>query len=211
MLARSVRRAVSDRIYRWGPSRYYEPAYARIADDVGLVRGRFLDVGCGPGGLVVAVARQFPEVEATGVDSSPRMVVYAHDRARGLPNARFVLADAAGTGLPDAHFHAATAVQTAHHWADPDAILREVHRVLAPGAALLLYEADSEATAVPRGWVKRTLGWPPDAYVIAGWRRFGMDAERWDRLVATARSSPFTVEEDGRLGFYRRLTLRRQA
>ena len=125
-------------------------------------------------------------------------------------NVTFREMDATAIVYPPGTFDTAAAVQAAHHWDDPALVLAEVHRVLKPGGRFYLYEADSEATTVPAGWITRQGFWPPDAVVLRGWQRFGMDTERWEALKLVVRQSPFGGGEDGRHGFYRRLVLHKQ-
>ena len=86
-------------------------------------------------------------------------------------------------------------------------ILGEMHRVVAAGRNCYLYEADRGATAVPEGWVDRTLGWPPERLVLSGWRRFGMNAEEWAAVETMAQSAGFREVRTDRHGFYRRMVM----
>jgi SAM-dependent methyltransferase len=54
-----------------------------------------LDIGCGAGELTLAIARGHPQATVIGVDVSPQLVEAARARGKHLPNAEFVLADAA--------------------------------------------------------------------------------------------------------------------
>src|SRR6266702_980058 len=56
---------------------------------------RLLDVACGPGGWARDVARQFPDVEVTGIDISEQMIRYARAYAQveHLENAHFLIED----------------------------------------------------------------------------------------------------------------------
>lgn len=204
-----LRAQISDRLYDWGPGRYYQPAYAHIAESIGLEEGAFLDVGCGPGWLSVHVAAEHSRVDAVGIDLSDRMIAAANRHKGARLNVRFAVMDAAQVLYPDATFHAAAAVQSAHHWTDSGALLAEVHRVLRPEGRFFIYEADSDSSEVPPGWIQRKIGWPPEALVRLGWRRFGMNEARWEDLKQTVRMSPFGGGQDGRHGFYRRLVLTR--
>jgi ubiquinone/menaquinone biosynthesis C-methylase UbiE len=124
-------------------------------------------------------------------------------------NVTFRKMDGANIVYPDETFHAVAAIQSAHHWVDPASILLEVHRVLRTGHSFYIYEADADASEVPRGWIHRRGPWPPDRYVLKTWRRYGMNSEAWNELKSHVRSSPFGGGEDGRHGFYRRLVLTR--
>jgi len=194
--------------YNLGPGRYYQAAYAHIAAELDRVEGTFLDVGCGPGWLGVHVARRAPQVQAMGVDLSPTALRQARQHGAGLPNLSFAQMDASALELEEGSVHAAASIQSAHHWVDTAGVLSELHRVLAPGAAVWIYEADPESP-VPEGWISRRGPWPPDAWVRFNWGRFGMDAARWERLLADAAASPFGGGQDDRHGFYRRLVLTR--
>jgi len=96
---------------------------------------RFLDLGCGLGAAL-------GHAEATGaatagIDPSPAMVERA---ARRVPGAEVREGSAESIPFEDDRFTAALAVSTYHHWADPEAGLAEVRRVLAPGGRLLILE-----------------------------------------------------------------------
>lgn len=67
--------------------------------DISQIR-HVLDLGCGPGGWVLDVAFEYPQIEAAGIDISRIMVDYANARARTqqLPNASFGVMDF--TNLP---------------------------------------------------------------------------------------------------------------
>jgi ubiquinone/menaquinone biosynthesis C-methylase UbiE len=80
-----------------------------------------------------------------------------------------------------------------------------MYRVLKPGGRLYLYEADRERTTVPAGWIDRRYGWPPDAIVTAGWKRFGMNESEWSGLEIVVRSAEFSNVVSDEHGFYRRL------
>jgi SAM-dependent methyltransferase len=58
---------------------------------------RVADVGCGTGHTLIALARQFPDVEFTGIDVVEQAVLAARNRVadEGLCNVRFIRADLA--------------------------------------------------------------------------------------------------------------------
>ena len=96
---------------------------------------RFVDLGCGLGAALEHA--EATGAETTGIDPSPAMVERA---ARRVPQAEVRLGSAEAIPFGDARFTAALAVSTYHHWADSDAGLVEVRRVLAPGGRLLIVE-----------------------------------------------------------------------
>lgn len=96
---------------------------------------RLLDLGCGLGAaLEHALASG---AETVGIDPSPAMVERA---SRRVPQAEVRVGSAEAIPFADDQFTAALAVSTYHHWADSEAGLAEVQRVLAPGGRLLIVE-----------------------------------------------------------------------
>jgi ubiquinone/menaquinone biosynthesis C-methylase UbiE len=206
-MSKTLRRRISDTVYQLGPARYYQPAYAHIAATIGLESGSFLDVGCGPGWLSLHVAAGKLDIDAIGIDTSLGMVEAARRNKGGRLNITIREMDAADIKFPEATFDVAAAVQSAHHWSDTPAILGEIYRVLKPGGRFFLYEADRERTVVPEGWIQRRLGFPSDALLTAGWRRFGMNSDEWSRLEVQVRSMDFGNIICDEHGFYRRMVL----
>jgi len=97
---------------------------------------RALDVGCGAGGLAVALAQVCGEV--TGVDLTPAMLDQARaaQAAKGVTNLRWETADVTALPFPDASFSLVTSTAMLHHTADPAAVLAEMRRVCAPGGRI---------------------------------------------------------------------------
>lgn len=206
-MLRRIRRRVSDTLYRWGPARYYQPTYRHIAGGINLQNGAFLDVGCGPGWLCVHVAALHPGVDAVGIDNSPRMVASAQKNTQDSSNITIQQMDASFIAFPDATFDVVSAVQTAHHWSEPETILSEIYRVLKPGGRFYLYEADKDSKHVPEGWIGKRLGLPPDSFVLNGWRRYGMNEDEWAAMRIRVRALGFSNHVQDKHGFYRRLVL----
>jgi SAM-dependent methyltransferase len=201
------RKRVSDVLYQLGPGRYYQPAYQHIAQAIGLSAGSFLDVGCGPGWLCLHVAADRLDIDAIGIDHSPRMVEAARKNKASRLNITIREMSAHAIKFPEATFDVAAAVQSAHHWGDTEGILGEVLRVLKPGGRFFLYEADKDRSSIPAGWIQRSRGWPPDRVVLRGWRRFGMNETEWAALEVAVRGVGFSNVVVGEHGFYRTMVL----
>lgn len=125
------------------------PELRAIARDLRVGPGRtFADLGCGPGGPGLWLARE-TGAAVLGLDLSSIGVARAAERAEelGLANrARFRVADLTATGLPDAGFDGAVSIDTL--WAVPDkpGALREAARILKPGARLVFTNWDRDLT-----------------------------------------------------------------
>jgi len=165
----------------------------------------FIDIGCGQGGPSLWVARE-TGTSLVGIDVSSDGISHAVARARDMgraDRARFEVADAAATELSAASFDAAMSVDTL--WAIPDraAALREVARVLRPGARFVFTNWDRDLS--PPGYpppvddhrpLLEATGFQVEAYEIQP------DAERlrrifYERLVA---ARPELARESGEEG-----------
>ena len=102
--------------------------------------GRVLDVGCGTGNLLPLLeAPGYRMQEYVGVDLSPEMLRVARSKPCRVP-ATWIAADAARVPLRDSSFDIAVSASVLHYWADVDAALAEIRRVLRPGGRLLLLD-----------------------------------------------------------------------
>jgi len=108
-----------------------------------LARGaRVVDVGCGQGRAIIAMARAYPESQFVGVDGVRGNVERASARAGTLElgtRARFVVADAINR-IPDAPYDVVTAFDVLHDARDPLGLLRSIKAALAEHGQLLLLE-----------------------------------------------------------------------
>ena len=108
----------------------------------GRERGRAIDIGIGPGQIVIKLARRLTRWKFTGVDRSPNMIAQASAnlQAAGDLTGRVALHVADGNRLPfaDASFDLVTCNSVLHHFAEPEKLLSEMARVTAPGGAILL-------------------------------------------------------------------------
>jgi len=98
--------------------------------------GRLLDIGCGTGALLEALAARYPQCAFAGVDSTPEMLAVARER---LPEAVDLRA-AHAERLPfaEAAFDAVVSCNMFHYLREPKAALAEFRRVLKPGGRLII-------------------------------------------------------------------------
>jgi demethylmenaquinone methyltransferase / 2-methoxy-6-polyprenyl-1,4-benzoquinol methylase len=97
--------------------------------------GQVLDCCCGTGDFVFGLLRRDPALEVTGIDFCRPMLERAHGRARRASRtARFVEGDVMAMPFPDSSFDGATMGFSLRNVVDLDATLREILRVLRPGA-----------------------------------------------------------------------------
>jgi ubiquinone/menaquinone biosynthesis C-methylase UbiE len=99
-----------------------------------------VDIACGQGGPGLWVA-QNTGANLIGVDFSPVGVAQAEKRAVAMSlsnRARYVVADAAATGLPSADAAAAMSIDALQMMPDRAAVLEEIHRILQADALFAL-------------------------------------------------------------------------
>lgn len=120
------------------------PLYRRITADIatGTPYGaRVLDLGTGPGHLLVALGRRRPDLELTGVDVSAAMIDVANRRIAGLGGrVRAVTGDVAALPFPDQSFDLVVTSFSLHHWPDVPAAAAEIARVLRPDGHVGVYD-----------------------------------------------------------------------
>jgi len=131
-------------------------SWASWARTLGYVAPRSVvaDLGCGEGTLTLEVARWAKRVIA--VDRSRAMLDRGRELAekRGVRNVVWKEADIEKVPLKDASVEIVLLSQVLHSVLHPGVVLREAHRILAPGGTLLVQELRSHKEE----WVKDKLG-----------------------------------------------------
>ncbi len=94
---------------------------------------RALDVACGPGFVVMALAQRCREAVGVDLTEAPLIIAERLRRERGLNNVRFQTSDADRLPFSDAEFDIVTCRLAFHHMEDPRLALREMTRVCRPG------------------------------------------------------------------------------
>lgn len=126
-------------------SEMFRRHYKLVADHVAhhCRSGRILDIGTGPGWLLLELGRLLPELQQVGVDISPAMIATARQNLKreGRRMAiELTVAGAEALPFPANAFHAVVSTGSLHHWKDPITAFNEVHRVLKIGGCALVYD-----------------------------------------------------------------------
>lgn len=164
---------------------------------------RVLDVGCGTGALLAALARHSPRARLAGVDLTAAMLDVAGRQLGADVDLRQAPAEALPFG--DAAFDVVVSASVLHFIRRPEAALREMRRVLRPGGRLVVTDwcADYLTCRLLDWWLRlsdrghfRTYGAAQLRGLLerAGWRDVRVERYRidwfWGLMTATAGGAP---------------------
>jgi ubiquinone/menaquinone biosynthesis C-methylase UbiE len=134
----------SSRVYDFFSRRVFRRMYRRIAVDIASVAPHgavVLDVGTGPGILLVELAARRPDLRLTGIDLSADMITTANRNLRRFGDrAGAQVADVSALPFPDQSYDVIVSSLSLHHWERPEAAVPELARVLRPGGVLHIYD-----------------------------------------------------------------------
>ena len=111
-----------------------------------------LDIGAGNGKKTARLLQTSKDLEVYAVDPNQRRVDLIK---RNFPVIKSSVSAAERLPFPDSYFDKAYALMSLHHFADLDAALKEIARVLKPHGIFVLVEVDSRSL---RGRLFRFLG-----------------------------------------------------
>ena len=128
-------------------ARAWEPATARLLDQVGVAPGaRCLDAGCGPGETMRLLAtRAGPGGAVVGIDVDERLGAQAVDalHAAGHAQCAFAAVDVTSPApIPGAPFDLVFARLLLMHLPDPTAVLARLWSAVGPGGHLVVQDFD---------------------------------------------------------------------
>jgi ubiquinone/menaquinone biosynthesis C-methylase UbiE len=161
-------------------NRYIYDAIAGLYDHIvrelrPTADAKILDAGTGRGYISLMLAAQNPQASIIGIDYSATQVRAAENlrRKRNITNCSFLKNDVMDIRFNDNIFDAAVSVGSIKHWPDGLKGLREIYRVLKPGATLIISETDQGATDENvRQFIRRFHIWfMPDWLLFWGLRR----------------------------------------
>ncbi len=150
-----------------------------------------LDLGCGDGRNLVALARA--GLQASGVDASPTACARARQNASLLGlDVTVWEADAENLPLPSASVDAVICFDVFTHFLDPGAVLFELRRVIRPGGLLIFnaYSVNDSEYGVGENVAPRQFLFKDTLFrfyeraevleLLEGWDVLSCDEEFWD-------------------------------
>ena len=161
--------------------------------------GAILDVGCGRGFYVNAVAALYPRAAVVGADYSAEYLAAARQRTQS-PAAAFARADARALPFPSSAFDAVVCSEVLEHIEEDAAALAELHRVLRDDGLLLISVPHRQYPFLwdPLNWIlERAFGTHVPAHI---WWLAGIWADHvrlytGEELTGAVRAAGFAIEE----------------
>jgi len=117
---------------------------------------RVLEVGVGTG---LSLPHYRTDLEVTGIDLSPEMLEKAEERVRNKNLTHvddLLVMDASRLDFPDDSFDVVVAMFVMTVVPDPNAVMKELERVCAPGGQVLLVNHFSTDKGI-RGWIEQKI------------------------------------------------------
>jgi len=165
-----------------------------------------LDLGSGPGSLLVEVKRLCPEARVIGVDPSEHMLEIARRNAEsaGFPGIETVKGSAERIPVDSATADLVVSQYSLHDWSDPQKGLSEIFRILKPGGNAVITDWNK---SYPK-WkfylhnlgLMRRVSWHHAVEARNSFRRAYPFAEVLN-LVRSAALEPVETEGKGRMFF----------
>jgi len=151
----------------------------------GRQRGRALDIGTGPGQIVLKLAHRLTLWKFTGVDRSQAMIAQANHNlavAGSLLAGRveFQTADGNSLPFPDGTFDFVMCNSVLHHLAEPQKLFWQMARLAKPGGSILLRDLRRPGRL---------------AYPLHVWRHGWHYSGTMRRLFRDSVRSAYTIEE----------------
>ncbi len=124
-------------------------------DDLRLVKGKVLDIGCGGGNMAKAIKYYRPDLAVYGVDISEKAISIAQQNAQKVI---FNVAPVEHLSFPDKTFDAVLLFDVLEHVLKPEAVLHEIHRVLKEGGVLHIFSPLDKQPLTLHWWLY-LFGW----------------------------------------------------
>jgi len=106
-------------------------------------QGTLVDIGCGPGYLIVDILKAFPQLSVIGVDIAEEMLQWAAGNLSGPAFSKrisFRQGDIHELPFENGSVDFVVSTLSMHHWSEPSKALNEIHRVLKPEKRFLLFD-----------------------------------------------------------------------
>jgi len=173
---------------------------------------RILDVGTGPGRLLLVLHQAFPDAGLVGVDISTAMIAAAERNLKSILKKGLIEVKVAGVNdLPfeNGSFDRVVSTAAFHHWTNPIQALAEIHRVLRNDGYALIYDLVKTMPNEVRKDVRLRFG--RFRLALLWLHSFEEPFLNAEEMEALGRQSDFTVEGTKFIGALCCLVLKKTA
>lgn len=141
----------------------FQRNYELVAKDVVnyCSEGRIVDIGTGPGWLLMKLYEQSSKLRVIGVDVSSGMVSKARKNIKQVRLSDVIeMKQGSADALPfdDKTFDVVVSTGSIHHWKKPETGLNEIYRILKPSGYALIYDIVSDTPKAVLQEAKRQFG-----------------------------------------------------
>jgi ubiquinone/menaquinone biosynthesis C-methylase UbiE len=118
-------------------------SFEEISDFIGtcLKEGKLLDVGTGPGRLIIEISKKNPLIELYGIDISESMLAIARKNIRSVLHVDLRTGNISKTDYDDGFFDCIVSTGSFYNWDNPVEALDEIFRILKPGSTAYIFES----------------------------------------------------------------------
>jgi trans-aconitate methyltransferase len=103
-----------------------------------------LDLGCGPGDIVLRLARRYPDLVIHGLDGSAAMLEFGRRRLASMPDlrsrVRLIEDMLPGASLPLERYDAVVSNSLLHHLHEPRVLWDSIRQLARPGAPVIVMD-----------------------------------------------------------------------
>jgi len=117
-------------------------SFEEIAGFVGniLGQGNILDVGTGPGRLLVEISKRVPQLKLFGLDISKSMIDLAKQNLTIVSDADLRVGNISLTDFQNDFFNCIVSTGSFYNWDNPVQGLNEIFRILKPGRSAFVFD-----------------------------------------------------------------------
>lgn len=123
----------------------FQKHYNLVAQDIKKYcqTGKLLDIGTGPGWLLLSIRKVLPHIQLSGIDISPSMIEKAKEniyKTHNYNDIELLIGSASELPYPDNSIDCIVSTGSIHHWKEIQKGLTEIHRVLKNNSYALIYD-----------------------------------------------------------------------
>ena len=105
------------------------------------IQGKLLDIGTGPGRLLLEINKSDPSIELFGLDISASILEVAGQNLKHINNLDLKVGNITRTDYPSDSFDCIVSSGSFYNWDKPVEGINEIHRILKPGQSAFIFES----------------------------------------------------------------------